>query len=64
MQVRCQSDIALDSHGHVVIVVCHAFTLFIAILVGANIFGGHVNHVVTFGVALGDQITILAGIIY
>ncbi|KAA8540385.1 hypothetical protein F0562_024696 [Nyssa sinensis] len=32
--------------------------------VGANISGGHVNPAVTFGLALGGQITILTGIFY
>ncbi|KAF2301179.1 hypothetical protein GH714_020675 [Hevea brasiliensis] len=34
------------------------------IAVGANISGGHVNPAVTFGLALGGQITILTGVFY
>jgi aquaporin TIP len=38
--------------------------LFVAVSVGANISGGHVNPAVTFGLAIGGQITILTGIFY
>ncbi|KAF5741665.1 aquaporin TIP2-1 [Tripterygium wilfordii] len=55
---------ALDPAGLVAIAVCHGFALFVAVSVGANISGGHVNPAVTFGLALGGQITILTGIFY
>jgi aquaporin TIP len=38
--------------------------LFVAVSVGANISGGHVNPAVTFGLAIGGHITILTGIFY
>ncbi|CAN1847022.1 Aquaporin TIP1-3 [Linum perenne] len=35
----------------------HAFALFVAVSVGANISGGHVNPAVTFGAFVGGHIT-------
>lgn len=58
------SDAALDPAGLVAVAVTHGFALFVAVAVGANISGGHVNPAVTFGLALGGQITILTGIFY
>lgn len=57
-------DSPLSPTGLVAVAVCHAFGLFVAVSVGANISGGHVNPAVTFGLALGGQITILTGIFY
>ncbi|KAF2318692.1 hypothetical protein GH714_010128 [Hevea brasiliensis] len=42
----------------------HAFALFVAVSVGANISGGHVNPAVTFGAFIGGNITLLRGILY
>ncbi|XP_019196658.1 PREDICTED: aquaporin TIP2-1-like [Ipomoea nil] len=61
---KLTSDAALDAPGLVAIAVCHAFALFVAVSVGANISGGHVNPAVTFGLAVGGQITILTGLFY
>ncbi|KAL2243313.1 UNVERIFIED_CONTAM: Aquaporin TIP2-1 [Sesamum indicum] len=61
---KLTSDAALDPPGLVAIAVCHGFALFVAVAVGANISGGHVNPAVTFGLAVGGQITILTGIFY
>ncbi|KAI9109567.1 hypothetical protein K1719_019621 [Acacia pycnantha] len=61
---KLTSDAALDPAGLVAIALCHGFALFVAVSVGANISGGHVNPAVTFGLALGGQITILTGIFY
>ncbi|XP_065865256.1 aquaporin TIP2-1-like [Euphorbia lathyris] len=55
---------ALDPAGLVGVAICHGFALFVAVSVGANISGGHVNPAVTFGMALGGQITFLTGIFY
>ncbi|KAG8075699.1 hypothetical protein GUJ93_ZPchr0006g45897 [Zizania palustris] len=55
---------ALDPAGLVAVALGHAFALFVAVAIGANISGGHVNPAVTFGLALGGQITILTGIFY
>ncbi|CAA0826918.1 Aquaporin TIP2-1 [Striga hermonthica] len=61
---KLTSDGDLNPPGLVAIAVCHAFALFVAVSVGANISGGHVNPAVTFGLAVGGQITILTGIFY
>ncbi|CAD5169216.1 unnamed protein product [Musa acuminata subsp. malaccensis] len=61
---KLTSSAALDPAGLVAIAVCHGLALFVAVSVGANISGGHVNPAVTFGLALGGQITILTGIFY
>ncbi|CAI0423261.1 unnamed protein product [Linum tenue] len=58
------ADAALDPAGLVAVAVGHALALFVAVAVGANISGGHVNPAVTFGLAVGGQITILTGIFY
>ncbi|KAE9445700.1 hypothetical protein C3L33_22402, partial [Rhododendron williamsianum] len=50
--------------GLVAVALAHAFALFVAISVGANISGGHVNPAVTFGAFLGGNITLLRGILY
>ncbi|XP_043691705.1 aquaporin TIP1-3-like [Telopea speciosissima] len=42
----------------------HAFALFVAVSVGANISGGHVNPAVTFGAFVCGHITLLRGILY
>lgn len=44
--------------------IAHAFALFVAVSVAANISGGHVNPAVTFGAFLGGNITFLRGIVY
>jgi aquaporin TIP len=54
----------LDASGLVAVAICHGFGLFVAVAVGANISGGHVNPAVTFGLAVGGQITILTGLFY
>ncbi|GAV77563.1 MIP domain-containing protein [Cephalotus follicularis] len=61
---KLTSNAALDPAGLVAIAIAHGFALFVAVSVGANISGGHVNPAVTFGLALGGQITILTGIFY
>ena len=64
MADKLTSDAALDPAGLVGVAVCHGFALFVAVAVGANISGGHVNPAVTFGLAVGGQITILTGVFY
>ncbi|OIT32044.1 PREDICTED: aquaporin TIP2-1-like [Nicotiana attenuata] len=61
---KLTADAALDPSGLVAVAVCHGFALFVAVSVGANISGGHVNPAVTFGLALGGQITVLTGLFY
>lgn len=58
------ADAALDPAGLVAVAIAHGFALFVAVAIGANISGGHVNPAVTFGLALGGHITILTGIFY
>jgi aquaporin TIP len=50
--------------GLVAASLAHAFALFVAVSVGANISGGHVNPAVTFGAFLGGNITLIRGILY
>ncbi|XP_068641596.1 aquaporin TIP1-1 [Aristolochia californica] len=50
--------------GLVLASLAHAFGLFVAVSVGANISGGHVNPAVTFGAFVGGNITLLRGILY
>ncbi|CAN6835063.1 hypothetical protein Bca4012_034072 [Brassica carinata] len=50
--------------GLVAASLAHAFGLFVAVSVGANISGGHVNPAVTFGAFVGGNITLLRGILY
>ena len=61
---KLTSDAALDTPGLVAIAVCHGFALFVAVAIGANISGGHVNPAVTFGLAVGGQITLITGVFY
>ncbi|VVA18683.1 PREDICTED: aquaporin [Prunus dulcis] len=61
---KLTSNAALDPAGLVAIAIAHGFALFVAVAIGANISGGHVNPAVTFGLALGGQITVLTGIFY
>ncbi|XP_071719666.1 aquaporin TIP1-1-like isoform X2 [Rutidosis leptorrhynchoides] len=44
--------------------IAHAFGLFVAVSIGANISGGHVNPAVTFGAFVGGNITLLRGVVY
>ncbi|KAE8693125.1 Aquaporin TIP1-2 [Hibiscus syriacus] len=44
--------------------IAHAFALFVAVSVGANISGGHVNPAVTFGAFVGGHITLIRSILY
>ncbi|CAA2982395.1 aquaporin TIP2-1-like [Olea europaea var. sylvestris] len=61
---KLTADAALDPAGLVAVAICHGFALFVAVSIGANISGGHVNPAVTFGLAVGGQITLLTGLFY
>ncbi|KAG5515374.1 hypothetical protein RHGRI_036426 [Rhododendron griersonianum] len=50
--------------GLVAAALAHAFALFVAVSVGANISGGHVNPAVTFGAFIGGHITLLRSTLY
>ncbi|KAG4909970.1 hypothetical protein JHK87_056086 [Glycine soja] len=45
--------------GLLVASLSHAYGLFVAVAVGANIYGGHINPAVTFGAFIGGNITLL-----
>ncbi|XP_050384688.1 aquaporin TIP1-1 [Argentina anserina] len=61
---KLTSDGATTPAGLVAAALAHAFSLFVAVSVGANISGGHVNPAVTFGAFVGGNITLLRGILY
>ncbi|CAL5432618.1 unnamed protein product [Camellia sinensis] len=61
---KLTSGAALDPAGLVAVAVAHAFALFVGVSMAANISGGHLNPAVTFGLAIGGNITILTGIFY
>lgn len=61
---KLTSDAALDPPGLVAVAVAHAFALFVGVSMAANISGGHLNPAVTFGLAIGGNITILTGFFY
>ncbi|KAJ9698337.1 hypothetical protein PVL29_007424 [Vitis rotundifolia] len=50
--------------GLVAAAVAHAFALFVAVSIAANISGGHVNPAVTFGALVGGHITFFRSILY
>lgn len=58
------SDAALDPAGLVAVAIAHAFALFVGVSIAANISGGHLNPAVTFGLAIGGNITIITGLFY
>ncbi|XP_062004135.1 aquaporin TIP1-1-like [Rosa rugosa] len=50
--------------GLVAAALAHAFGLFVAVAIAANISGGHVNPAVTFGAFVGGNISLLRGLLY
>nr|BAG15863.1 aquaporin [Bruguiera gymnorhiza] len=50
--------------GLVAASLAHALALFVAVSVGANISGGHVNPAVTFGAFVGGHITLIRSLLY
>lgn len=50
--------------GLVAAAVAHAFALFVAVSIAANISGGHVNPAVTFGALVGGHITLFRSLLY
>ena len=61
---KVTSNAALEPAGLVAVAVAHAFALFVGVSIAANISGGHLNPAVTFGLAIGGNITILTGFFY
>ncbi|KAG6390724.1 hypothetical protein SASPL_148468 [Salvia splendens] len=58
------ANAGLDPAGLVAIAIAHAFALFVAVSIAANISGGHVNPAVTFGLVAGGQLTVITGVFY
>ncbi|KAF3322172.1 putative aquaporin TIP1-1 [Carex littledalei] len=56
--------IELTPAGLIASALAHAFSLVVAVSVGANISGGHVNPAVTLGLFFGGEITLIRGLIY
>ncbi|OMO73705.1 Major intrinsic protein [Corchorus olitorius] len=50
--------------GLIAAAIAHAFGLFVAVSIAANISGGHVNPAVTFGAFVGGNITLFRGLVY
>ncbi|MFS7927648.1 putative aquaporin TIP-type [Helianthus anomalus] len=61
---KLTTDAALDPAGLVAIAIAHALALFVGVSMAANISGGHLNPAVTFGLAIGSNITIITGLFY
>ncbi|VAH97852.1 unnamed protein product [Triticum turgidum subsp. durum] len=61
---KLSPDGAATPAGLISAAIAHAFALFVAVSVGANISGGHVNPAVTFGAFVGGNITLFRGLLY
>ncbi|KAL3531995.1 hypothetical protein ACH5RR_005516 [Cinchona calisaya] len=61
---KLTNNAANTPSGLIAAAIAHAFALFVAVSVSANISGGHVNPAVTFGAFVGGNITLLRGILY
>ncbi|GAB4854853.1 Aquaporin TIP1-2 [Ancistrocladus abbreviatus] len=61
---KLTNDGSTTPAGLVAAALAHAFALFVAVAVGANISGGHVNPAVTFGAFIGGHITLFRLILY
>nr|GEY98875.1 aquaporin TIP1-1 [Tanacetum cinerariifolium] len=55
---------AASPTGLVAAAIAHAFALFVAVSVAANISGGHVNPAVTFGAFVGGNISLIRVVVY
>ncbi|KAF8642222.1 hypothetical protein HU200_067486 [Digitaria exilis] len=55
---------ATTPSGLIAASLAHALALFVAVAVGANISGGHVNPAVTFGAFVGGNISLLKAVAY
>lgn len=61
---KLTNDGATTPAGLISASIAHAFALFVAVSVGANISGGHVNPAVTFGAFIGGNISLFRGLLY
>ncbi|XP_043694308.1 probable aquaporin TIP3-2 [Telopea speciosissima] len=57
-------DSEITASGQVAVAVAHALALFVAVAVGFNISGGHVNPAVTFSAFVGGRITLIRAFFY
>ncbi|KAJ4973983.1 hypothetical protein NE237_007157 [Protea cynaroides] len=57
-------DTGTTASGQVVVALAHALALFVAVAVGFNVSGGHVNPAVTFGALVGGRISVLLAFLY
>ena len=64
MAGKITNDGSSSPSGLIAAALSHGFALMVAVSVGANISGGHVNPAVTFGAFVGGNITLLRAIIY
>ncbi|GAB4824361.1 Aquaporin TIP1-2 [Ancistrocladus abbreviatus] len=58
------SDGSMTPAGLIQASLAHAFALFVAVSVAANVSGGHVNPAVTFGAFVGGHITLSRSVLY
>ncbi|KAL8115698.1 hypothetical protein AgCh_022265 [Apium graveolens] len=63
-QVKLTDNGSTTPAGLTAAALAHAFALFVAVSVGANISGGHVNPAVTFGAFIGGHLTFFRSILY
>ncbi|KAI4304652.1 hypothetical protein MLD38_040131 [Melastoma candidum] len=61
---KLTNDGSTTPAGLVAAALAHGFALFVAVSVGANISGGHVNPAVTFGAFVGGHITLARSFVY
>lgn len=61
---KLTDDGAATPAGLISASIAHAFALFVAVSISANISGGHVNPAVTFGLFVGGNISLLRGVVY
>ena len=61
---KITEDSSTTPAGLVAAALAHGFGLFVAVSVGANISGGHVNPAVTFGATIGGNLTLVRAVLY
>ncbi|BFG34219.1 hypothetical protein CerSpe_204930 [Prunus speciosa] len=61
---KLTNDASTTPAGLIAAAVAHAFALFVAVSIAANISGGHVNPAVTFGLFIGGNISLIRSILY
>lgn len=61
---KLTNDASTTPAGLIAAALAHAFALFVAVSIAANISGGHVNPAVTFGAFIGGNISLIRSILY